>query len=61
MAAIVEKPPGSLDPFENLARNDRDAGDLRMGMLLRCASVGARFLKTITCRTRGSAENAWKR
>lgn len=45
LAAIGKEPTGSFDPFDDLARNDRDADNLRMRMLLRRAGVYAVILE----------------
>lgn len=45
LAAIGKEPAGPFDPFDDLARNDRDADNLRMRMLLRRAGVYAVILE----------------
>jgi hypothetical protein len=45
LAAIGKEPASSFDPFDDLTRNDRDADDLRMRMLLRRAGIYAVILE----------------
>ena len=45
LAAFGKEPPGSFDPFDDLARNNREADNLRMRMLLRRAGIRAVILE----------------